>query len=146
MESFFYLFGNFFSLYRSNRYTVDFLSILCLKHQDWLAITKGSYKSCHQKLLCACADHFESGHHGHCFVYAAYYDNYDHIAVVNSVFISSRIFMMIWSLFLIRSRLTWSFSFPTCKRFNLFYSNPFMKKKGLIQAYKRLLKNIAYDF
>ena len=49
------------------------------KHDDLVAHTKDQYKSSTIKIVyLACADHFESGHYEHCF--AAYYDNYIHLA------------------------------------------------------------------
>lgn len=45
-----------------------------------------------------------------------------------------------WLSLSIGSRITWPFSFSPCKSFNLFYNNPFMNKKDLIQAHKGFLK------
>ena len=56
----------------SNKISVCFYQFHSWNHSDWLASTKGPYKSCHYKVHFACVDHYGLGHSEHCFVCAAY--------------------------------------------------------------------------
>lgn len=81
LQAFTHLFKNFSVDTDGTNTYYSFYLCCSWKQQDWLAMNKCSYDSCHHEIHFAYTAHFGLGLYGHCFTCAAHYDNQAHLAI-----------------------------------------------------------------